>query len=36
LSELGIIMPKGRYPAQKTISSILEDAKNNLPFLTRE
>lgn len=36
LSEFGIIMPKGRYPAQKAISGILEDAENNLRFLARE
>jgi transposase len=36
LSEFGIIMPKGRYPLQKTIGGILEDAENNLPFLARE
>jgi len=36
LAEFGIIMPKGRYPAQKAISEILEDAQNNLPFLARE
>ena len=36
LAEFGIIMPKGRYPAQKAIYEILEDAQNNLPFLARE
>lgn len=36
LSEFGIIMPKGRYPAQNAISGILEDAENGLPFLARE
>jgi transposase len=36
LAEFGIIMPKGRYPAQKNIVGILEDAENNLPFLARE
>jgi len=36
LSEFGIIMPKGRYPAQNAITGILEDAENNLPFLARE
>jgi len=36
LAEFGIIMPKGRYPAQKAIVGILEDAENNLPFLARE
>jgi len=36
LSEFGIIMPKGRYPLQKAISGVFEDAENNLPFLARE
>ncbi|MCL1144416.1 IS110-like element ISSpi2 family transposase [Shewanella marinintestina] len=36
LSEFGIIMPKGRYPAQKHIVEILEDAENGLPDLARE
>ena len=36
LAEFGIIMPKGRYPAQNAINNILEDAENNLPFLARE
>ena len=36
LAEFGIIMPKGRYPAQNAISSILEDAENALPMLARE
>ncbi len=36
LAEFGIIMPKGRYPAQKAIAGILEDGENNLPFLARE
>ena len=31
LSEFGIIMPKGRYSAQKAIAMILEDTDNNLP-----
>jgi len=35
LSEFGIIMPKGRYPAQKTIGGVLEDADNGLPMLAR-
>ncbi len=35
LSELGIIMPKGRYPAQKHIVGILEDTDNALPTLAR-
>ena len=36
LAEFGIVMPKGRYPAQKAITSILEDAENGLPMLARE
>lgn len=36
LAEFGIIMPKGRYPAQKAIAGILEDGENNLPFIARE
>lgn len=36
LSEFGIIMPKGRYPAQNAITGILEDAENGLPMLARE
>jgi len=36
LAEFGIIMPVGRYPAQKAICGILEDGENNLPFLARE
>jgi transposase len=35
LSEFGLIMPKGRYPAQHHIPSILEDAENGLPMLAR-
>ena len=35
LSEFGLIMPKGRYPAQHHIPGILEDAGNGLPMLTR-
>ena len=35
LSEFGIILPKGRYPAQKTIGEVLEDAENGLPMLAR-
>ena len=35
LAEFGIIMPKGRYPAQNTIAGILEDAENGLPMLAR-
>jgi len=36
LAEFGIIIPKGRYPLQNAMSSIFEDAENNLPFLARE
>lgn len=36
LAEFGLIMPKGRYPAQNTIGCILEDAENGLPMLARE
>jgi transposase len=36
LSEFGIIMPKGRHPAQNAITGILEDAENGLPMLARE
>ncbi len=36
LSEFGIIMPKGRYPAQNAITGILEYAENGLPMLARE
>jgi transposase len=32
LSEFGIVMPKGRYPAQQAIVGILEDAENSLPM----
>lgn len=35
LSEFGLIMPKGRYPAQHQIPDILEDAENGLPSLAR-
>lgn len=35
LSEFGLIMPKGRYPAQHHIPDILEDASNGLPSLAR-
>lgn len=35
LSEFGLIMPKGRYPAQHHISDLLEDAANGLPSLAR-
>ncbi len=35
LAEFGLIMPKGRYPAQHAIPDILEDAENGLPSLAR-
>ena len=35
LSEFGLIMPQGRYPAQHRIPQILEDAENGLPMLAR-
>ena len=35
LAEFGLIMPKGRYPAQHHIPDILEDADNGLPGLAR-
>lgn len=35
LSEFGVIMPKGRYPAQHHLPDILEDAENGLPGLVR-
>lgn len=36
LQEFGIVMPKGRYPGQAAIQSVLEDAENGLPDLARE
>jgi transposase len=36
LSEFGIVIAKGRYPAQKAIPLILEDADNALPMLARQ
>ena len=36
LSEFGIVMPQGRYSAQKEIPFILEDAENGLPDLARQ
>ena len=36
LSEFGIVMPTGRYPAQHHIPLILEDADNGLPMLARQ
>jgi transposase len=35
LSEFGLIMPQGRYPALHHIPGILEDAENGLPMLAR-
>ena len=35
LSEFGLIMPQGRYPAMYLIPQILEDAENGLPTLAR-
>lgn len=35
MSEFGLIMPRGRYPAQHHIPDILEDAENGLPSLAR-
>ena len=35
LAEFGLVMPKGRYPAQHHIPDILEDADNGLPGLAR-
>ncbi len=36
LSEFGFVLPKGRYPAQREIPLLLEDAENGLPFLARQ
>lgn len=36
MAEFGLIMPKGRYPAQHAIPDILEDAENGLPSLARQ
>ncbi|MBU2478539.1 MAG: IS110 family transposase [Gammaproteobacteria bacterium] len=35
LSEFGLVMPQGRYPALHHIPGILEDAENGLPMLAR-
>lgn len=35
LSEFGLIMPTGRYPAQHYLPQILEDSENGLPMLVR-
>jgi len=36
LSEFGLVLPKGRYPAQREIPLLLEDADNGLPLLARQ
>jgi transposase len=36
LAEFGLIMPKGRYSAQRHLPAILEDAENGLPLLARQ
>ena len=36
LSEFGLVLPKGRYPAQREIPLLLEDADNGLPALARQ
>lgn len=35
LAEFGLVMPKGRYPAQHHLPDILEDGENGLPGLVR-
>ena len=35
MAEFGLVMPKGRYPAQHHIPDLLEDADNGLPGLAR-
>jgi transposase len=35
LSEFGLVMAKGRYPAQHIIPALLEDADNGLPLIAR-
>ena len=35
LAEFGLVMPKGRYSAQREVPLILEDAENGLPMLAR-
>lgn len=35
MAEFGLVMPRGRYPAQHAIPDILEDAENGLPGLAR-
>jgi transposase len=35
LAEFGLVMPQGRYAAQRYIPRILEDAENGLPMLAR-
>ena len=36
LMEFGIVMPVGRYPAQREIHVILGDAENGLPWVVRQ
>jgi len=36
LSEFGIVIAKGRHPAQLAIPGILEDAENGLPLMARQ
>lgn len=36
LAEFGFVLPKGRYPAQREIPLLLEDAGNGLPPLARQ
>lgn len=36
LAEFGIVLPRGRYPAQHRIGEVLEDAENGLPMLARQ
>lgn len=35
LSEFGVVLPKGRYPAQREIPLLLEDGDNGLPLVAR-
>ena len=36
LTEFGIVMAQGRYPAQKELHAVLEDAENGLPWTVRQ
>jgi transposase len=36
LAEFGFVLPKGRYPAQRDIPMVLENADNGLPDLARK